>query len=154
MVYHVNLTHILLRDLTCGSNTWVAWPGLATRYCLHNKLKKKTNQINFWIRSLKIQKKIKSWDWAKPSSYWVKISSQVHFKFQDLSHWTMIRPSQDLTSQNLSHQAEIQAIELWYRLSRVEPIDLSLILLPTFKGFIKITPWVWKGMLRNISHIV
>ena len=61
---------------------------------------------------------------------------------EPLSH-DLTKPSRDLL------QAKIQATEPRYEPSRVEPRYLSYSYVNKLKGFIKITPWVWGGMLRN-----
>ena len=73
---------------------------------------------------------------------------------RDPSHRAMIRPSHAEIyyrpkSKPLSLWAEIWAIEPRYEPSRVEPRYLSYSFVNKLTGFIKITPWVWGGMLRN-----
>ena len=135
----------------------------------NSKIKNQNLNFEFWISKFKKKKCgiyfdsiFMSRDRAKLSSHWAKIPSQDHFKIwaseplsRDPSHRAMIQPSQaeievpKPKSKPPSLWAEIRAIGSSYKPSWVEPRYLSYFFVNKLKSFIKITPWVWRGMLRN-----
>ena len=115
----------------------------------HNSKKKKlVGTFWFYLNELRSSQAIEplSWDF-EPKPFQDPSLEQLS---SDPSHWAMIRPSHaEIYFKPKSKPPSLWAIEPRYEPSRVEPRYLSYSFVNKLKGFIKITPCVWGGMLTN-----